>query len=190
MSSGDGSAGTSGTGHQAVRPYDQRWLHRAAVLRQLLDEALADVAVSIDHIGSTAVPGMPARPIIDIQVSVVDVSRREKFESALASVGYQYFPFPELPVDDYLVYVPKDGSNTEHVAVCQTGSWQERRHIAFRDYLRAHPAAAAQYAHVKRRSAEAAQGTRERYSAGKDTIVRDLQKQAVEWFDRHSRRCG
>lgn len=175
------SPSISGRGHHTIRGYDPGWAERASELIRILRGALANVAVSIEHIGSTAVPGMGARPIIDIQVSVPNVFDRSSFDPQLQSLRYIWFPFPELPDDDYLVYVPADDSNTEHVAVCQAGSLHERRHLALRDYLRADPSAASQYEAVKRQAAEAAQGSREIYSAGKDRTVKELEQQALAW---------
>jgi GrpB-like predicted nucleotidyltransferase (UPF0157 family) len=171
-------------GHHATREYDPVWVARAEALIDRLHAALAPVATSIEHIGSTAVPGMGARPIIDVQVSVVDIFDRQSFEPGLSSLGYQHFPFPELPVMDYLVYVPSDGGNTEHVAICEVGSWHERRHLALREYLRNHPEAAGQYELVKRRAAQAAEGSRKRYAAGKDRTVKLLEARALAWFER------
>jgi len=173
----------AGIGHHRVVPYDAGWDDRARTLINTLRRGLDDVAVRIDHIGSTAVPGMGARPIIDVQVSVADVRDRSAFEPRLNALGYEHFAFPELPVDDYLIFVPADGSNTEHVAVCEIDTRQERRHLALRDFLSRFPRAAREYEAEKRRSASAAQGSREAYAAGKNGRLQELEGQALAWFD-------
>jgi GrpB-like predicted nucleotidyltransferase (UPF0157 family) len=95
---------------------------------------------------------------------------------------------PELDADDYLVFVPADGSNTEHIEVCEHGSLQERRHVVVRDYLRATAEERAAYEQVKRCAAAAAAGERARYSAGKDAFVRALEQRALAWSTGFSRR--
>src|SRR4051794_7305581 len=121
-SAAGGSGSVTGAGHHRIVPYDARWDARARELIAKLRDGLGAVAVRIDHIGSTAVRGLGARPIIDVQVSVADVLDRSSFEPRLNALGYEHFAFPELPVDDYLVYVPSDGSNTQHVSVCQVAT--------------------------------------------------------------------
>ena len=179
----DASGPVAGVGHHRIVPYDTSWDGRARALIGRLRRGLGDVAVRIDHIGSTAVPGLGARPIIDVQVSVADVFDRSSFEPLLNALGYVHFAFPELPIDDYLIFVPADGSNTEHVSVCQINTRHEHRHLALRDFLSRFPQAASEYETEKRRSASAAQGSREAYAAGKHDRVQALERQALAWFD-------
>jgi GrpB-like predicted nucleotidyltransferase (UPF0157 family) len=193
--------GRSGAGQQCVVPYDEGWPSRAGQLMQRLRALLGDRAVAIEHIGSTAVPGLASRPIPDIQVSVPDIRDEARFRPALEGAGYRRLVVPELDADDYLVFVPADGSNTEHIEVCEHGSFQEHRHVVVRDYLRAIAEERAAYEQVKRCAAEAAAGERARYSAGKDAFVRGLEQRALAWFvepiggvtpgpGRHRRRAG
>jgi GrpB-like predicted nucleotidyltransferase (UPF0157 family) len=128
----------SGTGDHQIHPYDPRWPEVAAQVAAKLRRVLTGIAVRIDHIGSTAVADLAARPIPDLQVSVADITDRDRFAVPLVAAGYEHFVFPELLVDDYFVFVPADGSNTEHIQICEAGSHQEQRHLAVRDYLRSH----------------------------------------------------
>jgi GrpB-like predicted nucleotidyltransferase (UPF0157 family) len=130
-----------------VCEYDPEWLIRYGRWREILVDSLGDVAIGIEHIGSTSVPGLPAKPIIDVQVSVADLSREDLYVPPLESVGLQlrsrddlhrYFrPFPHMVRDI-------------HVHVCEAGSLWEAEHLEFRDFLRAHPEACARYAQAKR----------------------------------------
>ena len=134
-----------------VTPYDPAWPARFRIESQLIHIALADLAPAIEHIGSTAVPGLAAKPVIDIQVSVPDVEREEAFRAPIEAEGFglrwiepdhRYFrPPPPLP-------------RLYQVHVCTIGSDWERRHLLFRDYLRTHPEVAAEYAQLKRAIAE------------------------------------
>ena len=154
--------------HQVV-PHDRRWEARAQELTARLRAVLGEAALAIEHIGSTSVPGLASRPIPDIQVSVADIHDRDSFVPQLALAGYRRFRFPE------------DGSNTEHIQVCQRHSHQEHRHIAVRDYLRCHSAERDAYERAKRSAARAADGDRAKYSAGKDAFVKALEQRALDW---------
>jgi UDP:flavonoid glycosyltransferase YjiC (YdhE family)/GrpB-like predicted nucleotidyltransferase (UPF0157 family) len=133
----------------------------------------------VDHTGSTAVPGLAAKPIIDLQVSVTGLDALE-LARRLEPLGYRYVPYPELP--DYPFYGhPADPPRRHHIHACEAGGDQERRHLAFRDYLRAHPAEADAYATLKRDLAASTRGNREAYIAGKDAFVRALDARASAW---------
>jgi GrpB-like predicted nucleotidyltransferase (UPF0157 family) len=175
------SDGVSGGGDQRIVPYDPKWPEQARELSDRLRDALGPVAVRVEHIGSTSVPGLAARPIPDIQISVADIGDRDSFVPVLARLGYEHFRFPELDIDDYLVFVPADGSNSEHIQVCEAGSHQERRHLAVRDFLRVQPAEREAYERVKRDAATAANGERAAYSQGKDAFVHGLEARALAW---------
>ena len=173
--------GPSGRGDHQVVPHDRRWEARAQELTARLRAVLGEAALAIEHIGSTSVPGLASRPIPDIQVSVADIHDRDSFVPQLALAGYRRFRFPELDVDDYLVFVPADGSNTEHIQVCQRHSHQEHRHLAVRDYLRSNARERDAYERAKRSAAAAARGDRAQYSAGKDAFVEALERRALRW---------
>lgn len=175
----------SGQRDQRIVPYDPSWPQRAQDLIARLRCALDNAAHRFEHIGSTSVPGLAARPIPDIQISVHDIHDDAAFGPALERLGYAHFRFPELDVDDYFVFVPADGSNTEHIQVCESGSHQELRHLAVRDYLCAHASERDAYEDVKRRAAEQAQGERGVYSRSKDAFVHALEQRAIEWQSRN-----
>lgn len=130
-----------------VSEYDPEWPIRYVRWRETLMDALGNAALAIEHVGSTAVPGLPAKPIIDVQVSVADLSREDLYVPPLEGVGLQlrsrddlhrYFrPFPHMIRDI-------------HVHVCEVGSSWEVEHLEFRNYLREHPEACARYAQAKR----------------------------------------
>lgn len=130
--------------------YDPAWPLRFEAWHQALRAALGSTASRIEHVGSTSVPGLPAKPIIDIQVSVADLDDENLYVPALEDIGLQlrsrdvfhrYFrPFPGHPRD-------------VHVHVCEIGSEWEADHLLFRDYLRTHPAARERYARTKRAAA-------------------------------------
>lgn len=116
---------------------------KAAAIRA----ALGQSALRIDHIGSTAIAGLAAKPIIDIQVSVADFVDDE-LSKAMAAAGYVWRRSnPELTKR---YFRERPGTERTHVHVRRLGSWHEQWALLFRDYLRAHPAVREDYADLKR----------------------------------------
>ncbi len=129
-----------------VVPPDDGWPAIFASWRWRLAAALGVVAVRIDHVGSTAVPGLAAKPVVDIQVSVGDVQDEGSYVPAIELLG------PRLrsrePGHRYLRPPPGMARDVQ-VHVCQAGGEWERDHLRFRDYLRTHPDRAAAYGALK-----------------------------------------
>lgn len=161
-----------------VVDYDAAWPARYELMRARLTAALGDVAVRIDHVGSTAIPGMPAKPVVDIQVSVPDVQDEDAYRDPIESQGFvlrwietdhRYFrPPPGLP-RDYQVHV------------CSVGSRWERIHLLFRDYVRAHPETAAQYAAMKTELAGPYKHDRIGYNDAKGPFIDGVVATAEAW---------
>jgi GrpB-like predicted nucleotidyltransferase (UPF0157 family) len=132
-----------------IVPYDARWPAQFARERARLAMALGRVAVRIDHNGSTAVPGLAAKPIIDIQVSVAAVKPMDPYLRALERLGYVHVPHAD---DSFCPYFhrPAAWPHSHHLHVVEAGGVEESRTLAFRDYLRAYPSLADAYARLKR----------------------------------------
>src|SRR5689334_18382943 len=109
---------------------------------------LGALALRIDHHGSTAVPGLRAKPIIDIQVSVASLQPLSRFSERLAVIGYSHVPHPDDAFCPFF-HRPSEWPHTHHVHLVQRGGAEERRTLAFRDYLRAHPSVAREYERLK-----------------------------------------
>lgn len=165
------------------------WPHEFAELATVLRDALGDLAQRIDHIGSTAVPGLPAKDFIDIQVTVpaLDV---EPLTSRLAAIGYtrradivqDHVPPGATGSDDdwaKLYFRAPDGQRPTNLHVRRSGNPNQRYPILFRDYLRAHPEAAEAYARVKQALARLHPDDAEAYYDVKDPVC-DLIMQAAE----------
>jgi GrpB-like predicted nucleotidyltransferase (UPF0157 family) len=158
-------------------PYDRRWpllfAEEETRLRQVLDPALVR---DIQHFGSTAIPGLAAKPIIDILIAVPSLPRaQERFVAALETLGYAFWA--DNPKTDRLFFVkglPPEGSGrTHHVHVTEPDAepWQR---LPFRDYLRTHPEAARAYAALKHDLAARHRDDREAYTAAKEDFVREI----------------
>jgi GrpB-like predicted nucleotidyltransferase (UPF0157 family) len=163
-----------------VAPHHPEWVgefeREAAAIRNVL----SDVLLRIEHVGSTAVPGLPAKPIIDIQVSVGDIEERESFVRPLERIGYLFAPDPDSP-DYHFLGKPRERPRRYHVHVCAAGSGEEIRHLVVRDFLRSHSEEAAKYADLKRELARRTHQDRLAYIEGKEPFMRDLEQRAVAW---------
>lgn len=146
--------------------YDPKWPQLFASLEASISGALGDLAIRIEHVGSTAVPGLAAKPIIDIDV-VVATDRVHDAIRQLASAGYAHEG--DLGIFGREAFVSPDGLPTHHLYVCPVGSPELARHLRFRDYLRSDPSATAEYAALKRRLA--ATTDRAAYSPGKSEFI-------------------
>ena len=126
-------------------------------------------------------PGLAAKPILDLQLSVPAIAVRGRTTSARSErSGYLFAPDPDWP-DYHFFGKPPERPRTIHLHVCQAGSAHEFRHLAVRDYLRAHADERAAYAALKRRLVAAAPGDRLAYIAGKERYVDDLEARALAW---------
>jgi GrpB-like predicted nucleotidyltransferase (UPF0157 family) len=138
--------------------------------------ALEEVAVRVDHVGSTAVPGLAAKPVIDVQVSVASLLPEARYREPLERAGYVYgrqeederrfFKWNE-DHEDRVVRVA-------HVHVCEAGGGWEEAHLRFRDILRSNGAVAADYARLKHRLAREFPFDPDGYTNAKDPFIHDV----------------
>jgi GrpB-like predicted nucleotidyltransferase (UPF0157 family) len=143
-----------------IVPYTEAWPlafdSEAAALRR----AMGAQAVRIEHVGSTAVSGLAAKPVIDLQVSVRSLESLEPFQAPLAALGYRFISITEFDDHEYPWFAkPGQWPSTHHVHLCVVGSELEVRHLAFRDYLRKNKEQARRYEALKRKLAGDYEGT-------------------------------
>ena len=147
--------------------YDETWPAQFEQLRRRLAEALGPVALRIEHVGSTAVPGLAAKPKLDVDI-VVAAENVETALERLATIGFEHQR--DLRVSGREALKGPDGGAAYHVYVCTEGAVPLRAHLAFRDYLRTHPQAAADYAALKRELA-ARHSDRDEYTNAKSEFI-------------------
>ena len=150
---------------------------RAAAIRQLLD----DRAERIDHIGSTAVPGLAAKPVIDVQVSVDDLDPLDPIEAALGALGYRYEADNLDRRKRFFSLDGPDGTRLVNVHVRRLGTWSQQAALLFRDYLRDAPDARVRYETEKRRLATQDWPTVDDYAEAKSDVVWALLREADRW---------
>ncbi len=127
------------TKHIVVEPFDEHWRLDFLKIQNELTDALGQLAISIEHVGSTSVQGLSAKPIIDIDVVIKDYNALKDTISALEKIGYQYEGDLGIPGREAFRYDGKDHLKKHHLYVCPADSPELKRHIAFRNYLRTHP---------------------------------------------------
>jgi len=157
-----------------VLPYDEQWPLDFARIRDELRQALGELALAIEHVGSTSVPGLSAKPIIDIDVVIRDDSLLKAAVSALEKAGYRHEGDLGIPGREAFRYEGKDHLRRHHLYVCPRDSRELKRHIAFRDYLRAHPEAVRAYSRVKEEGAALYPQDIEGYIAHKSPFIEDI----------------
>ena len=132
-----------------VVPYDEKWKLCFEEIAEEVSAALGELVLSIEHVGSTSVPGLAAKPIIDIDVVIEDESKLDAVIKALAKIGYIHEGNCGIPGREAFCYEGKTHLMEHHLYVCPKNSSELRRHLSFRDYLRSHPAAVLEYSRVK-----------------------------------------
>ena len=164
-----------------VVPYDQRWEELFADAERELQFALAPFVVEIEHIGSTAVPGLAAKPVIDIQVGVRTLDDSVEIVSAVESIGYEYVPEfeDELPDRRYFRrWVDGRRSHQVHLIERSNTEWWDR-HVRFRDWLRAHDEDRDRYAELKLSLAAAHRDDRRAYTDAKSDFIRAIEDRSI-----------
>jgi GrpB-like predicted nucleotidyltransferase (UPF0157 family) len=178
----DDARSTGGPAVIQIAEYDPAWPLCFAELGGRLRAVLDGVALRIDHIGSTSVAGLAAKPVIDIQVSVAQLEPVAPFRGPLEQLGYVYRA--ENPERTKRYFREPPGQQRTHVHIRRVGSFSEQFPLLFRDYLRVDPMAAAEYAAVKRRLAEQFAHDRLAYTEAKGPVCWELIRRADEWAQR------
>jgi len=149
----------------------------AARLRSLL----GDEVVEIHHIGSTSVPGLEAKPIIDLLPIVRDIEKIDSYTDAMTAAGYKAWGEYGLPGRRYFT---KDagGWRTHNIHMYQVGNAEVTRHLAFCAYMRAHPEEQREYVDVKRAAYALHPADVNAYNDAKDAYIKRIEKIALAWY--------
>jgi len=163
-----------------VVPYDPRWpgMYRAEAAR--IAAIFGSEIIAIHHIGSTSVPGLNAKPIIDLMPLVRHIERVSNFDSAMIQLGYEPLGENSIPGRRYFVR-GGDINRTHHVHTYQPDNPEVARHLDFRDYLIAHPQEARRYARIKEKLARQFPHDIDGYMAGKDAFIKEMIQKAHQW---------
>jgi GrpB-like predicted nucleotidyltransferase (UPF0157 family) len=160
-----------------VLKYDPNWPGLFQSLRMRIADVLSDMAAAIEHVGSTAVPDLAAKPIIDIDVLLASDAMLSAAIERLASLGYIHRG--NLGIPEREAFLAPANDPPHHLYVCPPCSSEFRRHLAFRDYLRAHPRDAKIYGDLKIALAERFREDRSTYNTEKGEFVAEITSRAI-----------
>ncbi len=162
-----------------IRDYDPQWPRQFEEVAARVRAAFAGASLAdVEHVGSTAVPGLAAKPIIDLDVVIPSEADLPDAVSRLATLGYVYEGDNGIPGRAAFLWPP--GTPRHHLYVCASGNPELRRHLAFRDYLRANPEEAHHYGALKRELAQRFREDRRAYSGGKTEFVETVLTKAED----------
>lgn len=163
-----------------VVPYDSRWPGRFAREADRLRAIFGAQVVAIHHIGSTAIPNISAKPIIDVLVEVVSIAAIDAFNQEM--IERSYLPKGEFGIPGRRFFIKgTEERRSHHVHVFQAGDPEMQRHLAFRDYMIAHPEEAEAYSVLKRELAREFPHDAEGYMAGKNDFIVEVERKALAW---------
>ncbi|MEM9811917.1 MAG: GrpB family protein [Pseudomonadota bacterium] len=165
-------------------PHSPTWGVAFAAEAKALSDVLCDLFLVCHHVGSTAVPGILSKPIIDILGVLPDLTGIDAKSPVLEALGYQVMGEHGIPGRRYFRKTNSDGARTHHLHVYAAGSHHVERHLAFRDYLRAHPAKAAAYSALKARIVSDPAVSSYGYQDAKASFVRRVEGDALAWMRR------
>ena len=133
----------------SVVPYDPAWVNKFEELKKKIQTVFGEKALTIEHIGSTSIPGMSAKPVIDVLVTVTKFESFEKEKEHMAKLGYEYGD-NYIADETVIFFKTEDGDRkTENIHICVRESYMANRFIRTRNYLRNHPDRAKEYSDLK-----------------------------------------
>ncbi|MES5939695.1 MULTISPECIES: GrpB family protein [unclassified Bacillus cereus group] len=164
-----------------IEEYNIKWESEFNKLQTIINDAMEELVLSVEHVGSTAVKGLVAKPILDIDIVIEDYEIFHEVVKGLETIGYYHqadWSFEGREVFGKKdAFVPWDGERTvwmeHHLYVCDKNSEELRRHIAFRDYLREHEDVAIEYGSLKKVLARESKN-RASYSEGKTAFITSI----------------
>jgi len=163
-----------------VVPYNPAWPFLFEAEAELLSVIFGAELVHIHHIGSTSIPGLQAKPIIDMLAEVRDIEKIDSLNSDMIAVGYTPKGEYGIPGRRYF-FKGSEEKHSHHLHAFQSGNTEVARHLLFRDYLRSHQQEVRQYASLKVSLAARFPGDIEAYMQGKDAFIKETDRLAALW---------
>jgi GrpB-like predicted nucleotidyltransferase (UPF0157 family) len=164
-----------------VVPHNAQWRDAFEAEAKHVASAQGGNVVAIHHIGSTAIPDIYAKPVIDLLVEVRDINAVDAQTAAMESLGYEVMGEFGIPGRRYFRKDNEEGIRTHQIHSFETGSAEVVRHLAFRDYMIAHPEEAQRYSELKRKLADEHPQSPEKYMDGKDGFIKEIDRRAARW---------
>ena len=167
------------TKNVVVLPYDEQWEQAFEHIKDEIQEALGSRVLRIEHVGSTSVRGLSAKPIIDIDIVIKDYSVFDAVAAALEKIGYHHEGDLGIPAREAFKYTGKEHLQKHHLYVCPQDSAELKRHVAFRNYLRSNPEAVRTYSRIKEEGAELYPNDIEKYIQHKSPFIEKIYREIL-----------
>ncbi len=172
--------------NNSVFPHNPSWAIQFQDERRKIATVFGEAAVTIHHMGSTSIPGILAKPIIDILVEASDLTKIDDLSQGMVELGYEVVGEFGIRNRRYFRKSRPDGTRTRHVHTFLQGSPEAERHLAFRDFLRCNEAKAQAYSDLKARLTKGGESLSwDDYLDGKDPFIKATEREAVEWYRRN-----
>ena len=157
-----------------VIPYDKEWESDFEEIKAEIVSSVGELIIGIEHVGSTSVKGMSAKPCIDIDVIIADYSVFDAVVGKLSEIGYIHEGDLGIPGREAFAYTDKPHLQKHHLYVCPQDSEELKRHITFRDFLRRTPEAVGKYSRVKETAARLFPDDIDKYMEYKSPCIEEL----------------
>ncbi|WP_409271062.1 GrpB family protein [Neobacillus sp. SCS-31] len=167
--------------------WSENWVRMFEEESRFLKTVFGDVIINFEHFGSTSVPGLKAKPVVDMMTIVKDIEKVDSFNEKMAAIGYGVAG--EWGIPGRRLFRKGGENRTHHIHFYQNGNLHIERHLIFRDYLRTHPEEAARYSIFKEGLAIRFTKTSE-YSPAKKSFVLDMERRALEWHNNDRKNNG
>ena len=161
-------------------PHDPNWRQEFRQEAGRISAAAGSNAVAVHHVGSTAIPGIYAKPVIDLLLVIQDLAALDEKQLEMEALGYEARGEYGIAGRRFFRRDDKHGDRTHQVHAFEDGSPQIARHLAFRDYMIAHPETAQEYSDLKRELAAKHPEDIEAYMDGKDEFIQEVDKRAAQ----------
>lgn len=162
-----------------VVPYNDQWPKEFEKIRAAIFAALGQLAISIEHVRSTSIEGLWAKPSIDIDVVISDNTLLPQVISKLEDIGYQHEGYLGIEGREAFCYDNKPEFMLHHLYLCPSNSKELKRHLAFRDFLRTHSEAAQEYSKIKREGAALFPKDIDAYIQYKSPVIEEIYRQCL-----------
>lgn len=163
--------------------HDESWRAKAQhYSNQLL--GLGPIIIKVHHIGSTAIPGLQAKPIIDLLSEVASLDEADKILNRVEAIGYQSHGEYGIPERRYCTFTDANGARVAQLHIFETGSPHILRHLAFRDYLCANKNIAREYETEKQRARDLYPNNSHHYSDEKSAWIKNIEMKALAWYSK------
>ncbi|MGX4670280.1 GrpB family protein [Cerasibacillus sp. JNUCC 74] len=164
-----------------VTPFQTEWKKTFLQEAERVQEVFKEELITIHHIGSTAVPGLAAKPTIDMMLVVISIWQVDLFIKDMETLGYIFLG--EYGLKGRRYFYKGEDEHTHHVHIFQKDSDEVKRHLAFRDYLITHPETAEKYGKLKLKLAAQYPNDIAAYIQGKNNFVKEVEQQALKWYN-------